>query len=108
MAVWYAGIGRTTYYRWIHRGQEASDGIYREFYEAVRRAMARAEVRAVMILRQAMAKDWRAAMCWLERRYPNRWGLPHRRGPFFDPRKVLCKLLGLSERELLEIDLGVP
>ena len=59
VAVGYAGIGRATFYRWMHRRREADCGIYREFYVAVRRALATAEAHAVAIVRRHMAKSWR-------------------------------------------------
>jgi transposase len=68
-----AGISPATYYRWLRRGEEASCGIYRDFYEAVRRAESEAEVYAVAVIRRAMPNDWRAAAHYLERRYPDRW-----------------------------------
>ena len=68
-----AGIGPSTYFRWMERGSQEDAGIYREFYEAVRRAEAEAEVHAVAIVRRAMSDDWRAALAYLERRHPVRW-----------------------------------
>ena len=108
VAVGYAGIGRATFYRWMHRGREADRGIYRDFYKAVRRAEAKAEVRAVTIVRRHMTKSWRASMAWLERRYPDRWGPPRRQDIEFEPRKVLCELLNMSEYELFGFACGVP
>lgn len=68
-----AGISPSTYYRWLERGERAASGAHREFRDAVKRAEADAEVHAVAIVRKAMAEDWRAAMAYLERRYPERW-----------------------------------
>ena len=75
VAVGYAGIGRATFYRWMQRGRDADQGIYREFYESVRRALAIAEVRAVAIVRRHMAQRWRACLAWLERRH-DQWEIP--------------------------------
>ena len=68
-----AGISPSTYYRWLERGAEQTNGSYRDFHDAVRQAEAEAEVHAVAIVRRAMADDWRAAITYLERRYPARW-----------------------------------
>ena len=68
-----AGIAASTYYRWMERGERESAGAFREFAEAVRLAEAEAEVHAVAIIRRAMGEDWRAALAYLERRYPGRW-----------------------------------
>ena len=68
-----AGIAPSTYYRWIERGEREREGIHRDFLEAVRLAEAEAEVHAVALIRRAMAEDWRAALAYLERRYPGRW-----------------------------------
>lgn len=70
----YAGIGKTTFYRWMARGEQASRGIYREFRDAVMRARAEAEARNVAIIQKAAPDDWRAAAWWLERAFPDRWG----------------------------------
>jgi hypothetical protein len=68
-----AGISPATYYRWLKRGEKASEGIYRDFLDQVRRAESEAEVHAVAVIRKAMPGDWRAAAHYLERRYPDRW-----------------------------------
>jgi len=68
-----AGISPSSYYRWMQRGETEESGIYHELHNAVRRAEAEAEVYAVAIIRRAMGEDWRAAMSYLERRYPSRW-----------------------------------
>ena len=70
----YAGIGKTTFYRWMAQGDQESRGIYREFRDAVMRARAEAEARNVAIIQKAAPDDWRAAAWWLERAFPDRWG----------------------------------
>lgn len=69
----YAGIHRATYYRWMQRGQDRP-GAYRDFRDAVQKALADFEVRNVTIVQQAATKNWVAAMTLLERRFPERWG----------------------------------
>jgi transposase len=81
----YAGIGRSTLYRWLERGEADSDGgIESEhgvLWARVVRAEAVAEVEAVAVLHRAMDEDggnWRAAVAFLSRRYPSRWGTTER------------------------------
>lgn len=99
-----AGISASSYYRWLERGREEQDGIYREFREQVERAEADAEVHAVAVIRKAMPDDWRAALAYLERRHPARWRrharleLEHS-GPQPDSRRRL-DLTKLSDEEL--------
>ena len=104
VAVAYAGVGRTTFYRWMRRGKRAGHGLYRRFYEAVRQANVEAEVRAVAIVQKHMRQSWRAAIAFLERRYRLRWALPKNRGP--DPIETLSELLGLRQEELHRIAEG--
>jgi hypothetical protein len=70
-----AGVSRRTYQRWLERGESdaAADRPFRAFRAQVRKAEADAELRAVNVIRDAMPNDWRAAMTYLERRYPERW-----------------------------------
>ena len=53
-----AGISKATYYRWMKRGGEATHGIYRDFYEAVREAMAQARVAAEIAVREHNPLAW--------------------------------------------------
>ena len=71
-----AGIGETTYYRWLEEGQkEGAPKIYREFWESIKRAEADAEVAAVALIRQAANNGtWQAASWLLERKHGERWG----------------------------------
>jgi hypothetical protein len=74
IAAGYAGIGTTTYYRWMQQGEEQSSGRYREFREAVKAAEGEAEIRAVAMVQKQMPEHWQAAMTYLERKFPARWG----------------------------------
>ena len=70
-----AGISRRTFHRWVARGEvEDAPTKFRDFAAAVRRAELDAELHAVVVIREAMPQDWRAAMTYLGRRYPDRWG----------------------------------
>jgi len=74
VAAVYAGITERTYYRWMELGEQARGGRYLQFFQAVKAAEGEAEVRAVAIIQKKMPDDWRAAMSYLERKHPKRWG----------------------------------
>ena len=71
-----AGIGETTFYRWLELGaKDDAKKEYREFRESIKRAEAEAEVRSVALIRQAAdAGTWQAAAWYLERKHGDRWG----------------------------------
>lgn len=83
-----AGVGESTVYAWIKRGQEyapdlakglasvpASHRPYVEFAEAVEKARASAVVFNIALIRQAaIAGNWKAAAWWLERTRPGQYG----------------------------------
>ncbi|MGZ6372703.1 MAG: hypothetical protein ACXWL8_04835, partial [Candidatus Limnocylindria bacterium] len=74
-----AGISPSTYYLWLQRGN-AGEAPFSEFSDAVRAREAAVEVEAVSVLKAAAEDgDWRAAMRFLERRFPSRWGRGRRR-----------------------------
>ena len=99
VAARHAGIGESTFYRWLQQG-EADAGAdretpFRDFWEAVKKAETTAEIRAVVILQRAMPNNWQAAMTYLERRYPARWGRRERyehSGPGGAPVKFTLRL----------------
>lgn len=76
IAAQMAGIGETTFYRWMEMGaEEKAKKEYREFRESVERAIAEAEVAAVARIQQAAQNGrWQAAAWWLERKHSDRWG----------------------------------
>lgn len=74
VAAGYAGIGERTFYSWLERGEAAKSGIYLQFRQAVKGAEREAEVRAVAIIQKHMENNWQAAMTYLERKFPARWG----------------------------------
>lgn len=72
----YLGIGKSTWYRWLAEGEQANSGIKREFWDAIKKAEAEAEIRLVTDL-QKIAKNnnqWQGIAWILERKYPDRWG----------------------------------
>ncbi len=102
VAAGYAGIGERTFYRWLQRGQEAKQGLYRQFWQAVKKAEREAEVRAVAIIQKHMEDNWQAAMTYLERKFPGRWGRRDRLRVDLNPKAELEELLALSAEELEE------
>lgn len=72
----YAGIGTTTYFRWLKEA-EADDAPehLRELRESVESARAQAIVRNVKLIQDAATNGtWQAAAWWLERSQPHMWG----------------------------------
>ncbi|NCC84677.1 MAG: hypothetical protein EOM03_11205 [Clostridia bacterium] len=68
-------IGEKTWYRWLERGEKEKSGLYRDFYEAVKRGESVAEGGAVSeILRAGKEGNWQAFAWFLERKFPKRWG----------------------------------
>jgi len=102
VAAEYAGISSTTFYRWLQQGADAKTGIYKDFRDAVKRAERTAEVRAVAIIQRHMDDNWQAAMTYLERKFPDRWGRRDRLRLDVNPKQALGELLSLSSDELEE------
>lgn len=75
VAAAYAGLSKDTLYRWMKAGARSSSGPYREFSDAIQKALADAEVRDVALIAKAAADgEWTAAAWRLERKFPDRWG----------------------------------
>ncbi|SDY22698.1 hypothetical protein [Thermoactinomyces sp. DSM 45892] len=72
----FAGIHKSTLYDWLKKGARSTDenDKYRQFSDAIEKAMAEAEMRDVAVIAQASKDNWQAAAWRLERKYPNRWG----------------------------------
>ena len=70
----FAGISRDTFYEWLKKGSAAESGIYADFSDTIKKAMAEAELRDVLVINRAAATSWQAAAWKLERKYPSRWG----------------------------------
>jgi hypothetical protein len=51
-----------------------AEALIGDFRDAVKRAEREAEIRAVAIIQNHMARSWQAAMTYLERKFPGRWG----------------------------------
>jgi hypothetical protein len=70
-----AGIGESTFYRWMREAESAPEGHpLWEFRQSVKRAMAEARHRNIMIIQKAAVTHWQAAAWFLERSDPKHWG----------------------------------
>jgi len=73
-----AGIAKTTLYSWRERGEadleHGNTTTYAYFHTRLTRASATAEQAAAAALFAHRFDDWRAALAYLERRNPDRWG----------------------------------
>lgn len=90
------GVARETVYAWLAKGEKATDpeSTYRRFYEDVSRANALVADFAVGKIKAAMPDDWRAAMTFLERRFPDEYSKRERHevsGPSGEPIKIELK-----------------
>jgi len=74
VACTYAGIGNSTFYRWLEKGKKSQTGEYREFWEEVQGALAEAEYRVVRTLNTHFKESPQACINFLKARWRNRWG----------------------------------
>lgn len=110
----YAGVSKVTLYDWMRRGNEQKSGRFREFLNAVEKALGDSEARDVALIGKAAGEDWKAAAWRLERRFPDRWGRREKHelsGPKGGPVEVVS-LAHLSDEELDQVERalsrGVP
>jgi len=68
-----AGIGKSTHYQWIEKGEQGLKP-YAEYAEAIKRAEAEAEMNAVKVIQAASRENWTAGAWYLERKFPDKWG----------------------------------
>ena len=73
-----AGITSLTFRKWVKKGEDSLandvDDIYSDFVTAVDVAVARGESTVVERLHNHTEKSWGAAVAYLERKHPERWG----------------------------------
>jgi transposase len=78
VAAQLAGIGETTFWQWMKRGEREADdpdSIYAGFRKAVKEAQAEAEQAMIQVVRRAaFAGTWQAAAWYLERTHTDRYG----------------------------------
>ena len=106
-----AGINKTTFYRWLDRGESDApeDEIYRNFRNAVEKARAKPEAEALEAIKVAWRDGtWQAAAWFLERSHPHKYGRINRTevsGPEGKPvqmetmRAELMKVLGVDDAD---------
>lgn len=70
----FAGINKSTLYDWLKKGARSKSGKFREFSNAVEKALAESEIRDVAVISAASKDNWQAAAWRLERKFPDRWG----------------------------------
>jgi hypothetical protein len=70
------GVGKSTFYAWMQRGEAEDEGPYRDFVESVTRAEADFESLTLADVRSAVDQQGNAvnAKWLLERRNRDRWG----------------------------------
>lgn len=95
VAAEYAGVGRTTFYAWLAKGEEHETGIHREFLNAIKRAASQAEVRNIAIIETD--QSWQSKAWWLERKHNDRWGKKETHTVGGDPEKPIEHTINLSE-----------
>lgn len=70
-----AGIGKTTYYKWMAKAEANEGPEFVEFMNAVKKARAEAEGAHIMNIRKAADNGvWQASAWFLERSHPTKWG----------------------------------
>lgn len=74
LAAQYAGIGETTFYQWMYKGENGGTAIYREFREAVKAAEVANVAKCLQAIESHALKDWKAMAWLLERRHPQAFG----------------------------------
>jgi transposase len=75
-AVALAGVSKQSFYRWLREAEsDEAIGLIRKLSDAVKKAMAEAEMRDLAVIdRAAQSGEWTAAAWRLDRRHPERWG----------------------------------
>lgn len=101
-----AGIGVSTLYSWIERGEAdveaAKRSVYSEFVEALQSGEAQGEADLLAMIRESAPKNWQAAAWMLERKMPGKYG---RRDAFKVEHSgsVRHDLAGMSDEQLDEL-----
>lgn len=67
-------ITEQTFYNWYNKGKKANDGLFKEFYDEVEKAKAKAVKYNVGVVMNAGKENWQASAWWLERTCPDDFG----------------------------------
>lgn len=70
----FVGVSKVTVRNWIKAGARQKKGQYSEFLNAIKKAMAQAELSDVATIKAAGKENWQAAAWRLERKNYKRWG----------------------------------
>lgn len=97
----FAGLSKDTLYNWLKRGSREKTGIYKEFSDAVSKAMAEAEIRDVANITNAAKTDWRASAWRLQHRNPRKWGKMDEEKHELELQKLRAELEFIEERTKL-------
>lgn len=97
-----AGVDYSTVARWMKKGRSASRGEYRDFYEAVESAKARAKAVLVKKVVDHGRADPKMALKILERRYPKEWALLRRLE--MEDKTPVSKREGIRDRVVAQLD----
>ncbi len=75
-AVALAGLSKQSFYRWLKQAEGGEPtALTLKLSDAVKKAMAQAELRDLAVIdRAAQSGEWTAAAWRLERKHPERWG----------------------------------
>lgn len=76
----FLGISERTWYNWLNEGEqgfeEGKNNLKVQFFQSIKKAESTAEIRNVQVVQNAAQHgDWKAAMTYLQRRFPDRWGI---------------------------------
>lgn len=75
----YAGVNKQSLYTWMKRGNRQKKGPFRDFLDAIKKAMAEAEIRDLENIRVISTNgNWQASAWRLERKFPKKWGRKER------------------------------
>lgn len=102
----FAGIAKDTLYAWMKRGARDHEGvdeggIYRDFSDALSKALADAEMADLLTIRAASQNGaWQASAWRLERRFPQRW----RQRQGVDVKPILDDAADREEVELAQLE----
>ncbi len=78
LAAQYAGISKTTFFRWMRQGEESEEGSpFRHFWHSVKKAESKGALNALATINRAATDgSWQAAAWLLERRHKYRREAP--------------------------------
>lgn len=78
-AVQLAGISKKLFYEWMKLSHKPdSNPIFKDFRDAIDKAIAAAEQKDIATIDRASGNSWQAAAWKLERRLPRKWGYMRR------------------------------